>query len=112
MVSDKCIHCGKTVSSRQHRRLNGHAGRGDLAFYVLLPLLLEEAATVEQQMIFVLENLLNRRERSVCASIHGRIFQLWDKCEDGDISTAKFLKLCTTISGIGPTPATATKYRE
>ena len=58
------------------------AGRADLAFYVLVPLLLEEAETVKQQMTLVSENLLNRRQRALYSGIHGRLFKLWGQYED------------------------------
>ncbi|KAK3868810.1 hypothetical protein Pcinc_025848 [Petrolisthes cinctipes] len=90
-----------------HRRLNGHADRADLAFYASVPLLLEEAATVKQQMTLVSENLLNRRQRSIYTSIHSRLFRLWEQYEDKEITTAAFLKSCSTISGLGPTPTSA-----
>ncbi|MPC90776.1 hypothetical protein E2C01_085776 [Portunus trituberculatus] len=95
---------------RWHRRLNGDAGRADLGFYVLMPLLLEAAAIVKQQMTLVSENLLNRRQRSIYTSIHGRLFKLWEEYEDEEITTAAFLKSCSTIAGLGPTPTSAMHY--
>ncbi|KAK3887054.1 hypothetical protein Pcinc_008819 [Petrolisthes cinctipes] len=89
------------------RRFNGRADRADLAFYVLVPLLLEEAATVKQQVTLVSENLLNRRQRSIYISIHSRLFWLWEQYEDEEITMAAFLKSCSTISGLGPTPISA-----
>ena len=93
-----------------HRRLNGRAGRADLSFYVLVPLLLEEAGTVEQQMSLVSENLLHRRQRSIYTAIHGRLFQLWEKYEDDQITTEAFLKSCAAIAGLGPTPTSTELY--
>ena len=87
--------------------MNGRAGKADLPFYVLVPLLLEEAATVERQVVLVSENLLHRRQRTMYAAIHGRLFDLWEKYEKEEITTESFLKACSAITGLSPTPTSA-----
>ena len=73
-----------------HRRLNDKAGRADLGVYPLVTLLREEAAAVEMQMHLVSENLLNKRNKTKYARLHGRLFELWERYEDGDLSTEEF----------------------
>lgn len=93
-----------------HRRINGKAGRGDLGFYVLVPLLLGEAETVNVQMRLVSENLLTRTHRQQYRHIYGKLFDLWDQYDDGLISTNKLLRACSQINGLGPTTTSAPHY--
>ena len=53
------------VISGWHRRINGKAGRTELSFYVLVPLLLAEADTVTVQMRLISENLLTKIHRQI-----------------------------------------------
>lgn len=85
-----------------HRQLNFRAGRAKLSFYVLVPLLRAEAEVVDLQMRMVSENLLTRIQKKKYLKIHGRLFDLWDKYEDEDISTSQLLRGCSHIIGLGP----------
>ena len=67
----------------------GKASRADLAFYILVPLLLKEARTVTLQMRLVSENLLTKITRKQYSTVHGKLLELWDRYEDGEISTSK-----------------------
>ncbi len=61
-----------------HRRINTRAGKADLGFYVLVPLLKKEAAIVDLQIRLVSEHQLTRFHRKKYARVHGRLFDAWD----------------------------------
>ena len=82
-----------------HRR---KAGRQCLAFYTLVPLLLAEADEVTLQMRLVSENLLNRIHRKQYKRIHGKLFELWAKYLDGEITTSQLLRVTSKLTGLGP----------
>ena len=54
-----------------------------------MPLLLNDAQTVGLQMRIVSENLLTKTTRKQHSTIHGKLFELWGRYEDGEISTSK-----------------------
>ena len=61
-----------------HRRLNGHAKKGQLPFYVLVALPHEEARfkLVSPEVHLVKEARLQRYQRRVYRSMQGRLFTL------------------------------------
>ena len=59
-----------------HRRFNSRAGRGQLQFYVLVPLLHREASLVTLQLQLVSEKKLKWRQRKNTRTMQGRIFSL------------------------------------
>jgi len=89
-----------------HRRINTRAGRADLSFYVLVPLLRSEAETVDLQIRLVSENLLTRIHRKQNVNTHGRLFEAWDKYEDDEMTTTQLLRTCSHIAGLGPDTTT------
>ncbi|OWF50848.1 hypothetical protein KP79_PYT13810 [Mizuhopecten yessoensis] len=72
-----------------HHRLNGKAGRANLPFYILVPLLLKEGSLVSVQMRLVSESSLQRHQRTTYRRIQGKVAELWDQ---DAISTSAFLK--------------------
>ena len=54
-----------------------------------MPLLLNDAQTVDLQMRLVSENVLTKITRKQYSTIHGKLFELWGRYEDGEISTSK-----------------------
>jgi hypothetical protein len=50
--------------------------------------------------------MLTRVRRKQYKAIHDKLFDLWDKYEDGDITTNQLLKNSSHIMGLGPIPAT------
>ena len=74
----------------------------------MVNLLREEAAAVEMQMHLVSENLVNKCNQTMYARLHGRLYDLWDRYEDGDLCTEGFLGACSTIVGLGANPTSAT----
>ena len=100
------------IFSGWHRRINGRACRADLGLYVIIPLLLGEAETVDLQMRLVSENLLHRIHRTQYAKIHGRLFQIWDEYEDGDRTTTQRLRDVSRITGLGPAAKSSQNYED
>ena len=75
-----------------HRRLRAKAGRGQLQFYLLVPLLRKEATLINPQLNLVEEQLLSRCRRKTYKFLHEKTTELWDKLEGGTIITSDFLK--------------------
>lgn len=82
-----------------HRRLNGSAGFSHIPFYVLVPLLFKEAKNVQVQVRLVKDGKLARCQRRKYRSLQGRIFSLWNKYEQHDLTTDQLLKACSRLSG-------------
>ncbi|KAH3896526.1 hypothetical protein DPMN_020703 [Dreissena polymorpha] len=62
-----------------HRRTNGRAGRPDLGFKVLVPLLSREAETVDLTIRLVSEHALTRVHRKIFKEVHGGLFEIREK---------------------------------
>ncbi|XP_069109624.1 uncharacterized protein [Argopecten irradians] len=75
-----------------HHRLNGKAGRANLPFYMLVPLLLKEATLVTIQQRLVSENALQRHQRVAFRRIQGRVHTMWDQYDHDELTTSQFLK--------------------
>ena len=82
-----------------HRRLNGNAGNSHIPFYVLVPLLHKEAINVHMQVRLVKDGKLVRYQRNNYKSQQGRIFKLWKKYEQHEITTQHLLKACSRLAG-------------
>ncbi|XP_062597880.1 uncharacterized protein LOC134259296 [Saccostrea cucullata] len=75
-----------------HRRLNDQSPNGQLPFYVLVPLLHQEANLLPLQRKLVSEGKLCRRQRKT--GQQQRIFHLWDLYEAREIRSLRFLTKC------------------
>ena len=82
-----------------HRRLNTKACRGNIQFYILVPMLHEEASLVKLQMKLVKEKKLAKHQRKRTRQIQGKLFKLWDDYQNNTISTSKLLKRAGNIYG-------------
>nr|XP_034299172.1 uncharacterized protein LOC117680748 [Crassostrea gigas] len=80
-----------------HRRLNDKSPNGQLPFYILVPLLHQEASLLPLQRKLVSEGKLCRRQRKT--GQQQRIFRLWDKYEDKQLRSRWFLFLCGKVIG-------------
>ncbi|XP_061192163.1 uncharacterized protein LOC133200365 [Saccostrea echinata] len=80
-----------------HRRLNDQSPNGQLPFYVLVPLLHQEANLLPLQRKLVSEGKLCRRQRKT--GQQQRIFRLWDQYESKEIRSLRFLSKCGKIIG-------------
>ncbi|KAH3706467.1 uncharacterized protein LOC127858973 [Dreissena polymorpha] len=82
-----------------HLKLNQHAKKANLPFYLLLTLLCEEASLLPTQVKMVSEGKLSRRQRRKNTSIQGKIFKLWEAYESGELSVNGLLRKCSGIYG-------------
>ena len=87
-----------------HNIINGRVGRVGPAFYVLVPLMLQEARTVEIRIQLVSEQSLNRYQRLTYRKTHARLQKLWEEYEDGvhGMTTSKLLGEISYLIGFAP----------
>ena len=65
-----------------------------LQFFVLAPLLRQEAMAVDLQVWLVEEHKQQRFQRKAYATVQGKLFALWAKYDNQAISTAQLLLAC------------------
>ena len=82
-----------------HRRLNGRAVNGKLPFYVLVPLLHEEARTVQLQQKLLSDSKLKRCQRKKYRTVQAKLFNVWEAYENGEKSTSSLLRTISRIYG-------------
>ncbi|XP_060607799.1 uncharacterized protein LOC132759936 [Ruditapes philippinarum] len=82
-----------------HRGLNHKAGRGKLAFYVLIPILHQEAKMVDYTVNLVAQEIICRIRRAVYQSLDKRISELWDDYDHHELRTEEFLQKVGEIYG-------------
>jgi len=76
-----------------HRGINGRVNRAYLPFYVIVPLLRDEARDVTITARVVSESMVTRNQREVYKNTHGRILALGDAYEDDkSYSTSRLLR--------------------
>jgi len=71
---------------------------------VLIPLLREEAETVTLRIHQVSQMALSRYQNKAYRKTHEVLFSLWEKYEDGEITTSRLLLDSSYIAGFAPTP--------
>ncbi|XP_069114505.1 uncharacterized protein [Argopecten irradians] len=82
-----------------HRRLSHTARDTTPPFYVLVPLLHEEAKKLPLQKQMVEEGALTRLQRSATRQFQGKIFRLWSKYEAEIITCLELLNTISKING-------------
>ena len=82
-----------------HRRLNQHAKKGNLPFYLLVDLLHQEAKTTEVEVRLVSERKLKQKQRKVYAELQGKIFGSWEDFVVGRITALQLVKSCSFVYG-------------
>ena len=83
-----------------HHRINTKARKhGRYSFYQLCGLLAEEARLVTVQTRLIGQHKLRRRQRTVYRRVQGRIFELWDRYDAGDISVMHLLRHVSRVYG-------------
>ena len=94
------------IFSGWHHRINGRVGKVGAAFYILVPLLLQEAETVELVIQLVSEQSLTRYQRATYRKIHTRLFKLCEEYEDNapGMTTNKLLREASYTVGFTPVP--------
>ena len=81
-----------------HRRLNNKCGRGQIQFYLLVPLLHTEARLVPLQARLVMDGKLERYQRKIFKNRQGRFFKLWDEYTEGTTTTSQLLRACAHLN--------------
>ena len=82
-----------------HLKLNQKAARGQIQLYLLLDLLHQEARYVEAQAKLVRDEQLTRVQRVEYRRINLAINSLWEKFNQGTISTMELLRGASKIYG-------------
>ncbi|KAH3777610.1 hypothetical protein DPMN_179058 [Dreissena polymorpha] len=67
--------------------MNGRAGSPNLGIFVLVPLFRREADTVDLTISLVSEHALKQEHRKIFKEVHGRLFAIWEKYKDDDMTT-------------------------
>ncbi|XP_078330619.1 uncharacterized protein LOC144624615 [Crassostrea virginica] len=83
-----------------HNRINSRINsRGPVPFYLLLQELYKEATAIPMQARLLTEGTLERLHRKQATRLNGKLFQLWEHYNNGDISTTKLLRKCSQLYG-------------
>ena len=80
-----------------HRRLNNHARRGQIQFYLLVELLHREARFVNIQTRLVSEGKLKRHQRKKYKVLQSKVKKVWNKYNRGDLTVSQLLTSCSHI---------------
>ena len=81
-----------------HHRLNCHAqGKSQLPFYLLVALLFQEARLTSLQIRLVSDKKLKRIQRKEYRNVQARLFEAWDKYQNGNISVKCLLKTASHL---------------
>lgn len=76
-----------------HHGLNRRTqGKSQLPFYLLVELLFQEAKLTSLQIRLVSDKKLKRIQRKEYRNVQARLFEAWDKYQNGDISVERLLK--------------------
>lgn len=81
-----------------HHGLNRRAqGKSQLPFYLLVELLFQEAKLTSLQIRLVSDKKLKRIQRKEYRNVQARLFEAWDKYQNGDISVERLLKTASHL---------------
>ena len=78
-----------------HRRLNNHAKRGQIQFYLLVKLLHREGSFVTLQTILVSEGEMKRQQRNKFRGLQGKVKKYWKKYNDRNYTVNQLLSSCS-----------------
>ena len=82
-----------------HHGLNRRAqGKSQLPFYLLVELLFQEAKLTSLQIRLVSDKKLKRIQRKEYRNVQARLFEAWDKYQNGDISVERLLKTASHLA--------------
>jgi hypothetical protein len=82
-----------------HRRINKKATDEKKPFYLLVPLLHEEATLLPTQLKMVTEAKLTRQQRSSSRYLQSKFFEVWELYENGQLSASQLLRTCGQLNG-------------
>ena len=81
-----------------HHGLNRRAqGKSQLPFYLLVALLFQEAKLTSLQIRLVSDKKLKRIQRKEYRNVQARLFEAWDKYQNGNISVERLLKTASHL---------------
>jgi hypothetical protein len=80
-----------------HHHLNAKAKKGNLPFYMLLGLLLEETELLDINLCLISEHRLNTHKCTKYQELQFAIFITWDKYTNGKMSVTQLLNTCAKI---------------
>ena len=83
-----------------HRRINKKATYEKKPFYLLVPLLHEEATLLPTQLKMVTEAKLTRQQRSSSRYLQSKYFEVWELYENGQLSASQLLRTCGQLNGL------------
>jgi len=83
-----------------HTRINGRAQRGQLQLYLLVHFLHQEARLVTLQMKLVSANKLKRYQRLTYRRLQGKLFKLWEKYIEHEMTPKQLLKATVHFVGM------------
>lgn len=92
--------CKKNVRTNNdvegwHRRLNSHAGKSQLPFYVLTSLLKQEAEDVNMTFKLVSDRKIERFQRKSYRTLQACLYNCWDRHSNGGLSPMQLLAECS-----------------
>ena len=82
-----------------HTRLIANAGRANLTFYLLVPLLRREADLVDITQRLVTEEQILRDHRNKYRRLQQQLQDLWKRYANDDLSASQLLKECAKFYG-------------
>jgi len=93
---------GKSVRTNNdvegwHNRVNTHAQKSNLQFYLLIELMYKEASKIPLQLKMISEGKLRRRQRKQTKMVQWKILQLWDDYANNKITASHLLKKCGSL---------------
>ena len=84
-----------------HNRVNTHAQKSNLQFYLLIELIYKEASKIPLQLKLISEGKLRRRQRKQTKMVQWKILQLWDDYANIKITASHLLKKCGSLYTLG-----------
>jgi ferredoxin-fold anticodon binding domain-containing protein len=98
MVYRQSVRTNNDVEGWYHR-INKKAQKPNLQMYILIILLHKEAKLLPTQLKMVTEGKLRRYQRKKTKELQHRIFALWGKYSEEEITVNHLLKKCCKIYG-------------
>ena len=82
-----------------HHRLNRHAPKSSLPFYLLINLLHEEARLISIQLRLLDEDKVRRHQRTTYKALLGKVLKYWDEFNQGEQKAKRLLRACSHLNG-------------
>ncbi len=82
-----------------HHRINRHAQKSNLSYYLLIELLYKEASRIPLQLKLIGEGKLRRQQKKRALRIQCQLYTLWEDYASNRISVSRLLKKCGSVYG-------------